>query len=321
MKPNDKIVNLAGNLSPLEEYFRQFDMGKAHWTTADYINYATTKISPHFLKQALIEDFKQRQKEKNNIVMYIYGTQGSGKSLLAVCIGRQLGKIFKHPLKPTNFGFFSSQFVEIIKEAENGETLIKDEEDDKNYGALSMYYSGEELDAMYRNRALQQNYIFASPHEGEKGQFITIDVKNTRKVNGLPVQIEALLYTSWYNDSEIRVCRGILMWDITQDDLDFYNEYHKYKMNSLEKIKKDLGGNFDIVNKVSVEKYAQLKDKLLLCNQNTGEYSLAKGAYFGDIIEIQGDIGKYTRDVRQKIIRAIKVMAINEMNQLNNKGE
>ena len=48
---NSKIVNLKGNLSPLEEYFRQFDIGKAHWTTADYINYATQKISPHFFKR------------------------------------------------------------------------------------------------------------------------------------------------------------------------------------------------------------------------------------------------------------------------------
>jgi hypothetical protein len=309
------IVNLRGKLSPLEEHFRQFDIGKAHWTTADYINYTTQKISPHFLKSALIEDFKQRYIEKNNIVLYIYGTQGSGKSLLGFCIGLTLGKIYTKPLKVQNIGFFDSQFLDIIKSTKNKEILIDDEEDDKNYGALSTYYSGEVKDAMFRNRRLQQNYIFCSPHEGERGQFITIDVKNTRKVNGKPTQIEALLYTSWYNDSEIRVCRGILIWDVPEEALDFYEKYVKYKDESLEKIKKDLGGNFDIVTKVAKEKYEELKNKLIY--EEKGQYTIIKGAYFGDIIEVEGKIGKYTADIRKKIIRAIKVMAQTDVDKLN----
>jgi len=142
--------------------------------------------------------------------MYIYGTQGSGKSLLAICLGREIGKIWGKPLNVKNIGFFENQFVQILKETKDCETLIHDEEDDKQYGALSVFFQGEVLDAMFRNRATQQNYIFTSPMEGDKGQFITIDVKNTRKVNGIPVQIEALLYTSWYNDSMTRVCRGVL---------------------------------------------------------------------------------------------------------------
>jgi len=314
------IVTLKGNLSPLEEHFRRFDIGKAEWSTSDYINYSTTKVSPHFLKHALVEDFKQRYKENNNVIIYIYGVQGSGKSMLEICLGLDLGKIYKRPLKVENIAFFEAQFINIIKKAKNCDTLFLDEEDDKQYGALSMYYQGEVLDAMFRNRATKQNYLFASPHEGEKGQFITIDVKNTRKVNGIPTQIEALLYTSWYNDSQVRVCRGILVWDITKEHLDFYNKYLKYKNDSLEKIKKDLGGNFDIVTKVSITKFKELKHKLILKpneNDKIKEYKIVKGAYFGDIIEVEGDIGKYTRDVRQKIIRAIKVMALNEVQKLN----
>jgi hypothetical protein len=319
---SSNVVSLYGNLSPLEEHFRRFDMGKANWSTSDYINYSTTKVSPHFLKQALIEDFKQRFKEKNNVVMYIYGTQGSGKSLLGICIGRELGKIFGRPLDVKNIGFFENQFVQILKDTEKKDTLLHDEEDDKQYGALSTYFQGEVLDAMFRNRALQQNYIFTSPMEGEKGQFITIDVKNTRKVNGLPVQIEALLYTSWYNDSMTRVCRGVLVWDVTKEDLDFYSDYATFKNESLEKIRKDLGGNFDIVKKVSKNKFEELKDKLIVKPKGKEkEYKLVKGAYFGDIIEIEGDIGKYTRDVRQKIIRAAKVLAINEITLLNQEDE
>ena len=69
--------------------------------------------------------------------------------------------------------------------------------------------------------------------KGNEDNLLTIDVKNTRKVNGKPSQIEALLYTSWYNDSSIRVCRGILVWDVPQEALDFYNNYIKFKMDSL----------------------------------------------------------------------------------------
>jgi len=58
------VVTLKGHLSPLEEYFRRFDIGKANWGTSEYINYSTTKVSPHFLKHALTEDFIQRYKEK-----------------------------------------------------------------------------------------------------------------------------------------------------------------------------------------------------------------------------------------------------------------
>jgi len=317
----NNTVTLKGNLSPLEEYFRQFDIGKANWSTAEYQNYATSKVPPSFLKNALKEDWKQRYKEKNNNVIYIYGPQGSGKSLLSQAIGLDLGKIYERPLNVENITFFDAQFCNNLKDTEQKDTLIHDEADEKNYGALSMYYAGEIQDAMFRNRATQQNYIFCSPHEGERGQFITIDVKNTRKdSNGKPVQIEALLYTSWYNDSETRVCRGILIWDITQEHLDFYNKYNKYKLESLEKIKKDLGGTFDIVIRVANEKYLELKNKLLLCDEKQN-YSIVKGAYFNDIVEIDGDIGKYTKDLRMKIIRTIKTKAINEMNELNNKGE
>ena len=318
---NKMIVELKGNLSPLEEHFRNFDIGKANWSEDDYKNYATTKIPPSFLREGLKQDFKQRYKEKNNAVIYIYGNQGSGKSLLGIELGLELGKIYTRLLQVRNITFFDAQFCNNLKETENKDTLIHDEADEKTYGALSAYYAGEIQDAMFRNRATQQNYIFCSPHEGERGQFITIDVKNTRKDNnGKPVQIEALLYTSCYNDSTMRVCRGILIWDISQEALDFYTEYNKNKIESLDKIKKDLGGTFDIVNIVSNKKYLELKEKLILKPKNNkDEYTLVKGAYFGDIIEIDGDIGKYTRDLRQKIIRAIKVKAINEINILNQK--
>lgn len=320
---NNMIVDLKGNLSPLEEHFRNFDIGKANWSEEDYQNYATTKIPPSFLKNALKEDFKQRYKEKNNVVIYIFGNQGSGKSLLSHIIGDDLTEAGYNNLNLKNITYFDAQFCNNLKDTENKDTLIHDEADEKTYGALSAYYSGEIQDAMFRNRATQQNYIFCSPHEGERGQFITIDVKNTRKdKNGKPVQIEALLYTSWYYDSETRVCRGILIVDVKEKHLEFYNKYNKYKLESLDKIKNDLGGTFDIVTIVANKKYEELKEKLILKPKNEkDEYKIVKGAYFGDIIEIDGDIGKYTADLRKKIIRAVKVKAINEVNQLNQKED
>lgn len=316
-----KIVTLQGKLSPLEEHFRQFDIGKSNWTEEKYQHYATTQIPPGFIKQALKEDIKQRHKENNNIVLYIYGNQGAGKSLLGIIIGMEIGETYNKPLQVKNITFFDQQFCNNLKQTEFKDTLIHDEADEKQYGALSKYYSGEIQDAMYRNRATQQNYIFCNPYEGERGQFMTIDVKNTRKdKNGKPLQIEALLYTSWYYDSSTRVCRGILLWDVEQKHLDFYNQYNKYKMESLDKIKKDLGGTFDIVEIVANEKYKELKEQLILKPNPTDkkqEYKIVKGAYFGDIIEIQGDIGKYTRDLRQKIIRTIKVKALQEIQKLN----
>jgi len=320
---NTLIVKLKGKLSPLEEHFRNFDMGKANWTEDDYKNYATTKIPPSFLIEGLKQDFKQRYAEKNNAVIYVHGNQGSGKSLLSHILGDELASAGYHELKLKNITYFDAQFCNNLKETENKDTLIHDEADEKTYGALSTYYAGEIQDAIFRNRATQQNYIFCSPHEGERGQFITIDVKNTRKDNnGKPVQIEALLYTSWYYDSQTRVCRGILIVDIEQKHLDFYNKYDKNKIDSLEKIKKDLGGTFDIVTIVANKKYKELKEKLILKPKNSkDEYKIVKGAYFGDIIEIDGDIGKYTADLRKKIIRAIKVKAINDTNLLNQKEE
>jgi len=86
-------------------------------------------------------------------------------------------------------------------------------------------------------------------------------------------------------------------------------------MDSLDKIKKDLGGNFDIVERVAKEKYEELKPQLIL--QEKGKYVMPKGAYFGDIIEVKGKIGKYTTDIRKKIIRAVKVMAQQEIDKLN----
>ena len=289
-------------------------MPKKSWSKQGIINF---KIQPSIPTQ--VYGFEITGESQLYLTNNMVQTHNSGKSLLGIVLGLEQSKVSGKPLKVENITFFDAQFCEQLKKTEFKETLIHDEADEKQYGALSMYYNGEIQDAMFRNRATMQNYIFCSPHEGERGQFITLDVKNTRKLNGVPVQIEALLYTSWYNDSETRVCRGILVWDITKEHLDFYNKYNKYKLESLDKIKKDLGGTFDIVTRVANEKYAALKEKLVLCDDK-GVYSIVKGAYFGDIIEIDGDIGKYTRDLRQKIIRAIKVKAINEINELNNKG-
>ncbi len=95
----NKVVALHGNLSPLEEYFRNFDIGKANWSTAEYQNYATTKVPPHFLKEGLIQDMEQRHKEKNNMVIFIYGIQGSGKSILGIMLGLEQAKSFWQTIK------------------------------------------------------------------------------------------------------------------------------------------------------------------------------------------------------------------------------
>jgi len=64
--------------------------------------------------------------------MYIYGNQGSGKSLLAIELGLMGGEIYGRPLQVENITFFDAQFCNNLKDTEYKDTLIHDEADEKH---------------------------------------------------------------------------------------------------------------------------------------------------------------------------------------------
>jgi len=72
----NKVVALHGNLSPLEEYFRNFDIGKANWSTAEIPKLRNNKSTTTLPKKWFNPRHGTTTQRKNNMVIFIYGNQG-----------------------------------------------------------------------------------------------------------------------------------------------------------------------------------------------------------------------------------------------------
>ncbi|MEI7961181.1 MAG: hypothetical protein WCI04_02495 [archaeon] len=270
---------MKGSLSYMAGAFRKFDLAHPDWGEEEHITHAVSKINPNDMMNMLLNDFNARKEGGDNIAMFICGTQGTGKSLVANYFAKTLSQIWKTKFRFENLGFYDAETSESIDQAKNGETIWQDEHDSKTVGALSVYLKERLVDFVLRGRRLNLNFIFCSPIEQDKGQFLTLETKNTRKDHktGKPIVVECLVKTPWYFDSNQRMTRGIIF--VPVDDLTNQEQYNKRKDDSLAKLKKQYGSNFDYIGTKAKEIFDQLKDEMITKDKN-GKYIVKKGDEF-----------------------------------------
>lgn len=316
----NKDFVLKGSLSYLAEYFRKFDLEHPKWGELEHISYATKFVHPKFLFDMLIKDFTARKSGGDNVAMFICGTQGTGKSLTAYFFAELLSNIWGTTFRFENLGFFDAETSESLEHANEGETIWQDEHDSKTIGALSMYLKDRLVDFVLRGRRKKINFIFCSPTEQDKGQFITLEAKNTRKdpVTGKPIVVECLVKTPWYFDANQRMTRGIIF--VPVNELSDWESYDKRKVASLEKLKAQYGSNFDFIGAKSKEIFESLKEFLVETNKQ-GVLVPRKGNDFKAICllgknGIRGIGSSGTNESRALMIATIKNYTIDYCNEL-----
>lgn len=316
---------MQGSLSYLAEYFRKFDLEHSDWTEEQHTAYAVKYMHPDKLMKMIKLDFEARKKGGDNVAMFICGTQGSGKSLCANYWAKTLSHIWGTEFRFENLGFYDAETSESIDNAKEGETIWQDEHDSKTIGALSMYLKDRLVDFVLRGRRMHLNFIFCSPIEQDKGQFLTLEAKNTRKDprTGKPLFVECLVKTPWYFDSEQRFIRGIIF--VPVNDLLDLDLYDKRKVESLKKLKSQYGSNFDFIGTKAKELFDLLKDYLVEKNKK-GEWVNKKGNDFKTVCllghgDIKGIGSSGTAEFRDLMMGKIKEHVIDYCKELNEKKE
>jgi len=301
---------MGGSLSLMAEYFRKFDLEHNTWSEEQHTNYAVTQMHPDRLFAMMLSDFRARCSGGDNVAMFICGTQGTGKSLTAFFFAELLSKIWGTSFRFENLGFFDAETSESIETAKTGETIWQDEHDSKQIGALSMYLKDRIVDFVLRGRKLRLNFLFCSPIEQDKGQFITLEAKSTRKDprTGKPLFVECLVKTPWYFDSNQRFIRGIIF--VPVHELKNLELYDKRKDESLAKLKAQYGSNFDYIGTKAKEMFDVLKDFLIEKNKE-GEVVAKKGNDFKAICllgkkGVKGIGSSGTKEARDIMMSTIK---------------
>lgn len=316
---------MQGSLSYLAEYFRKFDLEHSDWTEEQHTAFAVKYMHPDKLMKMIKLDFEARKKGGDNVAMFICGNQGSGKSLCANFWAKTLSNIWGTEFRWENLGFYDAETSISIDNAKEGETIWQDEHDSKTIGALSMYLKDRLVDFVLRGRRMHLNFIFCSPIEQDKGQFLTLEAKNTRKDprTGKPLFVECLVKTPWYFDSEQRFIRGIIF--VPVNDLLDLDLYDKRKVESLEKLKSQYGSNFDYIGSKAKEIFENLKDYLIEKNK-LGKWVVKKGNDFKSVCllgknGVKGIGSSGTHEARDLMLASVKSLATDYVNELNNVSE
>jgi len=320
-----RTYQMIGSLSKLAEHFRRFDLQHSNWGEMEHIAHATSEVNPDDLMRLLKEDFKARKSGGDNVAMFICGVQGSGKSGSAYYFAKLLSENWGTEFNWNNLSFFDAETSQSIDNCKEGETVWQDEHDSKQIGALSVYLKDRLVDFVLRGRRKHINFIFCSPNEQDKGQFITLEAKNTRKDpnTGKPLVVECLVKTPWYFNGNVRMTRGIIF--VPFPDLNELDLYDKRKVESLEKLKSQYGSNFDFIGTKAKEIYDNLKEFLVEKNKK-GEWVAKRGIAFSTICllgakGIKGIGSSGTREFRELMIESIKNNVKDYCEELNETAE
>jgi hypothetical protein len=252
-------------------------------------------------------------------------THNTGKSLTAYFFAELLSKIWGTKFDFRNLGFFDAETSISLENAKECETIWQDEHDSKQIGALSMYLKDRLVDFVLRGRRKHINFIFCSPTEQDKGQFITLETKSTRKdpKTGKPIVVECLVKTPWYFDANQRMTRGIIF--VPVHELSDWDSYDKRKVESLEKLKSQYGSNFDFIGAKAKEIFMNLKQFLIEKNKK-GEWIPKKGDGFKAICllgkgDVRGIGSSGTKESRDLMLASVKDYVVEYCSDLNGKKE
>lgn len=157
--------------SPLSDFCYKMDLKLRNKNVDSYYNFVE-KVDPLYIKSLLIADWRYRYAHQLNVLIEIYGNQGSGKSLFGQNVAIHLGKIFEMPFNMEQHTLADFDLLDdALHSTPYRTTFVVDEQPKSFYG----YGSGRVLNSLKDFeevcRYTMKNIIYISPSEREHSSY------------------------------------------------------------------------------------------------------------------------------------------------------
>lgn len=307
----------------LYEKYREFDVNYQNLGETEYLKFALEYGNSKEALEEVKKEFETTKKRGDNIILSITGNQGEEKEHVIIYFTKLLNQIWGNKLNYNNFSFSNEEIYAKINQAKPGEVLIEAEHGANTIGDLNKYLKEEMFSVVQTARKHDLNFVFVAKEEQDRGQFLTIEVKNFRKdlkTNKL-ISVECFVKSKHYLYDKMSVIRGILEIPI-QEEAEI-EEYNKRKNISLENLKVKYGKNFNYIEGVAKELFEPLKEHLIKKNPKN-EWVAKKGIELKTICllgthGIKGFGSSRIIDFRKMLISQVGMLAGEYSEELNQK--
>lgn len=309
----------------LYEKYREFDINYPNLGETEFLKFSLEYGNSNEALELVKKEFKARKIRGDNVILSITGNQGEEKEHVILYFTKLLNQIWGNKLNYNNFCFSNEEIDAKINQAKPGEVLIEAEHGTNTIGDLNKYLKEKTFSAVGTARNKNINFIFVEKEEQDKGQFLTIEVKNFRKdlkTNKL-LNVECFVKSKHYMYDKMSVIRGIL--EIPVQEETELKEYDKRKNLSLENLKVQYGKNFNYIYGKAKELFEPLKEYLVKKNSKN-EWVAKKGMERRTICllgthGIKGFGSSRTNEFREMLISEVGMLAEQYSEKLNQKKE
>ncbi len=169
--------------SPLNKFSYSMDKKLASKSIYEYYDFVES-LSPTYLTNLLLEDFKFRCRTQLNILIEIYGQQGCGKSLFGQDLANRIGSIYGMPfsMKQNTVADFDI-LHSILHNSSFRSTFIVDEQPVSMYGYGSSRVMRGLKDYEEICRYTMKNIIYISPSQREHSSYYLFKEDQRPSVN------------------------------------------------------------------------------------------------------------------------------------------
>lgn len=171
--PDDKLeeqIQLGWDETPLGEKpqrikgnFQMSPTEMDEWKREMGINPELYTYSKMMINDRLNDDIIERIKRVRNVLLFIKGRTGTGKSWSALSLGNYISKVSKAPFDASNICFSTEEVMEKLKNLDKGSVLVLDEAGVRKVGPGSHREQVEISGAEQTVRKKQISFIYNAP--------------------------------------------------------------------------------------------------------------------------------------------------------------
>lgn len=309
----------------LYEQYREFDVKYPKLGETEFLKFALEYGNSKEALELIKKEFETTKKRGDNVILSITGNQGEEKEHVILYFTKLLNQIWKTNLNYNNFCFSNEEIIAKINQAKPGEVLIEAEHGTNTIGDLNKYLKEKMFSVVQTARKHDLNFIFVAKEEQERGQFLTIEVKNFRKdlkTNKL-ISVECFVKSKHYLYNKMSVIRGILEIPIQEEEE--IKEYNNRKALSLENLKVQYGVNFNYIEGVAKKLFEPLKEHLIKKNSKN-KWVAKKGIELKAVCllgtdGIKGFGSGRTNEFRELLVSMVGMLAEQYSEELNQKSK
>ena len=157
--------------SPLNKFCYNMDKKLATKNYFEYYDFVET-LDPNYITNLLFADFRFRYNAQLNVLIEIYGGQGSGKSIFGINLGGQLGKIYEMPFNLEAHTLVDFDMLDgVLHNTPFRTTIVVDEQPISFYGIGSNRIMHSLKDYEEICRYTMKNIIYISPTAREHSSY------------------------------------------------------------------------------------------------------------------------------------------------------